>query len=79
MTYKTIYLFDLSNNRKIMSKILEIVGLILIGIMILSFVGAFSSISITNGLSPLFWICAVGALLIIIYRKKKREKQEKKN
>jgi FtsH-binding integral membrane protein len=75
--YKTIYLFDLSDNRKIMSKILELIGLILIGIMILSFVGAIDPNN--AGLSPLFWGCAGGALLIIIYRKRKRKKQEKES
>ena len=75
--YKTIYLFDLSDNRKIMSKILELIGLILIGVMILSFVGVLGPNNI--GLSPLFWGCAGGALLIIIYRKRKRKKQEKES
>ena len=65
---------ELLNNRKTMSKILEIIALILIGVMALSFVGVFG---INNsGLSPLFWGCAGAALLIIIYRKRKR-KQEK--
>lgn len=57
-----------------MSKILEIIGLVLIAIMILSFVGAFGTSN--AGLSSLFWGCAGAALVIIIYRKRKR-KQEK--
>jgi len=52
-----------------MSKILEIIGFVLVGIMILSFVGILSP---TNaGLSPLFWVCAGATLLIIIFRKRK--------
>jgi FtsH-binding integral membrane protein len=66
-------LIELSDNRKTMNKILEIVGLILIGIMVLSFVG-FLGIS-NAGVSPLFWVCAIGTLLIIIYKKKKTVKK----
>ena len=59
-----------------MAKLLEIIGLILVAIMSLGFVGVFKPYGIEPGLSILFWICAVGALLIIIYRKKKRKQEE---
>jgi hypothetical protein len=62
-----------------MAKLLEIIGLVLVAIMSLGFVGAFKPYGIEPGLSILFWICAVGALLIIIYRKKKRKQEEKEN
>ncbi len=62
-----------------MIKILEIIGLVLVAIMTLGFVGAFRSYGIEPGLSMLFWICAVGTLMIIIYRKKKRKQEEKKD
>jgi len=55
-----------------MAKSLELVGLILIGVMILAFVGVIPQVQ--PGLSPVFWGCAVGALAIIFYRKKIREK-----
>ena len=58
-----------------MAKILELVGLVLIVIMGLSFVGVFRP-SIDAGLSPLFWACAGGAFAIIIYRQKKRKEKE---
>jgi peptidoglycan biosynthesis protein MviN/MurJ (putative lipid II flippase) len=61
-----------------MAKLLEIIGLVLVAIMSLGFVGAFKPYGIEPGLSILFWICAVGALMIIIYRKKKRKQQEEK-
>ena len=54
-----------------MSKILELVGFILIGIMFLSFVGFIPNQD--SGLTPLFWGCAIGALAIIIYIKKKKK------
>jgi hypothetical protein len=57
-----------------MSKILELVGFVLIGIMFLSFVGFIPNQE--PGLTPLFWGCAVGALAIIIYRKKKKKSTE---
>jgi uncharacterized protein YcsI (UPF0317 family) len=57
-----------------MSKILELVGFVLIGIMFLSFVGFIPNQE--PGLTPLFWGCAVGALAIIIYRKKKKKSIE---
>ena len=60
-----------------MAKMLEIGGLVLIVIMSLSFVGALQSIGIKNGTSEVFWACAGGALMIIIYRKMKRKQEEK--
>jgi len=60
-----------------MAKLLEIIGLGLVAIMSLGFVGVFKPYGIEPGLSILFWVCAVGALLIIIYRKKKRKQEEK--
>jgi len=55
-----------------MAKILEIIGLVLVAIMSLGFVGVFEP-NIESGLSPLFWGCAGGTLIIIIYRKRKRK------
>ena len=54
-----------------MSKILEIIGIVLVAIMSLGFDGVFEPI-IDSGLSPLFWGCAGATLMIILYRKKKR-------
>jgi len=48
------------------------IGLVFVSIMILGFVGAFSPY-IENGLTPLFWGCAGGTLIIILYRKRKRK------
>ena len=59
-----------------MVKILEIIGLVLVAVMSLSFVGLFESYGIRNGTSELFWGCAGGTLLIIIYRKMKRKQEE---
>tara|TARA_B100000497_G_scaffold27160_1_gene31966 strand:+ start:72 stop:293 length:222 start_codon:yes stop_codon:yes gene_type:complete len=59
-----------------MSKILEMIGLVLVSIMILGFVGALDTLiplGIENGLTPLFWGCAGGTLIIILYRKRKRK------
>ena len=59
-----------------MSKILEIIGIVLVVIMSLAFVGALDTViplGIENGLSPLFWGCAGATLMIILYRKKKRK------
>ncbi len=56
-----------------MTKILEMIGLVLLSIMILGFVGALDTRGIDNGLTPLFWGCAGGTLIIIIYRKRKRK------
>ncbi len=59
-----------------MAKILEVIGLVLVVIMSLGFVGVFEQYGIKNGTSELFWGCAGGTLLIIIYRKMKRKQQE---
>jgi len=58
-----------------MAKMLEIIGLVLVSIMTLGFVGVFVP-HIESGLSPLFWGCAGGTLIIIMYRKRKRKKAE---
>ena len=55
-----------------MAKIPEIIGLVLVVIMSLGFVGVFEP-NIETGLSPLFWGCAGGTLIIIMYRKRKRK------
>ena len=60
-----------------MVKILEMVGLVLVAIMTLGFVGLFEPYGIRNGTSELFWGCAGGTLLIIIYRKMTRKQEEK--
>ena len=57
---------------------LELLGLVLVAIMTLGFVGVFQP-TIEPGLSPLFWGCAGGTLAIIIYRKRKQKKQEQEN
>ncbi len=62
-----------------MVKILEMIGLALVAIMTLGFVGLFVPYGIKNGISELFWGCAGGALMIIIYRKMKNKKDEKEN
>ena len=54
-------------------------GLVLVAIMTLGFVGAFESYGINKGTSALFWGCAGGALMIIIYRKMKRKQVEKES
>ncbi len=55
-----------------MSKILELIGFVLIGGTIYSFLGMGD-----NELRwPVFWGCAGGALTIILYRKRKQKKQE---
>ena len=59
-----------------MAKILEIIGLVLVVIMSLGFVGVFEP-NIESGLSPLFWGCAGGTLIIIMYRKRKRKQAGK--
>ncbi len=61
-----------------MVKMLEMLGIVLVAIMTLGFVGAFEP-TIRNGTSELFWGCAGAALLIIIYRKMKRKKEEKES
>ena len=59
-----------------MAKMLEIIGLVLVAIMTLGFVGVFVP-HIESGLSPLFWGCAGGTLVIIMYRKRKRKQAGK--
>ena len=61
-----------------MAKMLEIIGLVLVAIMSLGFMGLLQP-TIEPGLSPLFWGCAGIALMIIIYRKMKRKQEEKEN
>ncbi len=58
-----------------MSKMLEMLGFVLVAIMTLGFVGVFQP-TIESGLSPLFWVCAGGTLMILIYRKKKKKQTE---
>ena len=57
-----------------MSKFLELIGIVLVVVMFLAFVGLIPNQE--AGLSPLFWGCAAGALVIIMYRKWKRKKIE---
>jgi hypothetical protein len=59
-----------------MAKILDIVGLGFLAIMTLGFVGVLEPYGIKNGTSELFWGCAGGTLMIIIYRKIKRKQKE---
>ena len=61
-----------------MTKALEIIGIVLVAIMTLGFVGALQP-TIKPGLSSLFWICAGATLVIIIFRKKKRKQEEKES
>ena len=61
-----------------MVKLLETIGLGLVAIMTLGFVGVFVPYGIQNGTSELFWSCAGAALMIIIYRKVKNKKTEEK-
>ena len=65
-------------NRKIMAKMLEMIGLVLLAIMTLGFVGVFQP-TIEPGLSALFWGCAGATLMILIYRKMKRKQEEKES
>ena len=58
-----------------MTKFLELIGIILVVVMFLAFVGLIPNQE--AGLSPLFWGCAAGALCIILYRKWKRKQLEK--
>ena len=63
-----------------MTKIFDIIGLGLIAIMTLSFVGTFVSYGIKSGTSSeVFWGCAGATLLIIILRKWKRKQEGKKS
>ena len=68
--HKAIYLFDVYYLT--MSKILEMIGLALIGGTIYSFIGMTES----ELRWPVFWTCAGGTMVIIIYRNyiKKRKK-----
>ncbi|MGH1568173.1 MAG: hypothetical protein ACRBBZ_03105 [Nitrosopumilus sp.] len=61
-----------------MAKMLEVLGLVLVAIMSLAFMGILQP-TIEPGLSPLFWGCAGVTLMIIIYRKKKNKKEEKED
>ena len=58
-----------------MTKILELIGLGLIGGTIYSFLGMGES----ELRWPVFCACALGALAIIIYRKRKRKLAEDRN
>ena len=73
-----IFLILQGDNRKIMVKMLEMLGLVLVAIMTLGFMGILQP-TIQPGLSPLFWGCAGAALMIIVYRKMKRKKEEKES
>ena len=57
-----------------MAKTLEVVGLGLIAVMFLAFVGVIPQVE--PGLSPIFWGCAGGTLMIIFYRKWKRKQTD---
>jgi len=61
-----------------MTKMLEVIGLVLVAIMTLGFVGVFQP-TIEPGLSPLFWGCAGATLMILIYRKMKRKQEDKES
>ncbi len=61
-----------------MAKMLEMLGFVLVAIMTLGFVGVFEP-TIRNGTSELFWGCAGGTLIIIIYRKMKRKQEGKES
>ncbi len=61
-----------------MAKMLEMLGLVLVAIMSLSFMGILQP-TIEPGLSPLFWGCAGVTLMILIYRKKKRKQEGKES
>jgi len=69
--YKAIYLFDVYHVT--LSKILEIIGLALIGGTIYSFIGMIES----ELRWPVFWSCAGGALAIIVYRNYMRRRRRK--
>ena len=58
-----------------MSKILDLVGLGLIGGTVVSFIPGLIP-NLEGGRNPVFWGCALGALAIIIYRKKQKKKQD---
>jgi len=69
--YKAIYLFDVY--LVTLSKILEIIGLALIGGTIYSFIGMTES----ELRWPVFWSCAGGALAIIVDRNYLRRRRRK--
>jgi predicted tellurium resistance membrane protein TerC len=60
-----------------MTKMLEVIGLVLVAIMFLAFTGLIPEVE--SGLSLVFWACAGGVLMIIFYRKRKRKQEEKEN
>lgn len=63
-----------------MVKALESAGLALVGVMVLSYVGALRP-TVEAGTSEVFWGCAAGALAVIVYRryvKKRKSKEELK-
>ena len=62
-----------------MVKILEMIGISLVAVMTLGFVGLFQPYGIKNGTSELFWGCAGATLMIIIYRKMKDKREEKES
>ena len=67
----------IQKTRESMTKILDVIGLVLIAVMGISFVGGLQP-TIEPGLSPLFWGCAGSTLTIIMYRKMKRKQEEEK-
>ena len=67
---KAIYLFDIYPIT--LSKILEMIGLVLIGGTIYSFVGMTES----ELRWPIFWMCAGGTMAIIVYRNYIRKKKK---
>ena len=62
-----------------MAKLLEIIGLGIVAIMSLGFMGLLRPFTIEPGLSPLFWGCAGATLMIIIFRKWKNKQKEKES
>ena len=69
---KSIYLFDVYHVT--LSKILEMIGLALIGGTIVSFIGLIPNVD--AGANPVFWSCAGGALAIIVYRNYMRRRKK---
>jgi hypothetical protein len=67
---KAIYLFDIYYIT--LSKILEMIGLGLIGGTIYSFIGMTES----ELRWPIFWMCAVGTMAIIVYRNYIKKKKK---
>ena len=57
-----------------MSKILELIGLALIGGTVYSFIGIIPNDPSTGW--PVFWSCAAGALAIILIRKRQRKQKK---